>query len=131
MRKRQLLFLLLTLLGSTGVHAYDIDVNGVYYNITGTNTVAVTYVENGSGNADFYTGSIVIPKRISTGGTTYTVTSIGSNSFYSCSGLTSVTIPESVTEIGEQAFYGCSGLTSVTIPESVTEIGNLAFCDCI
>ena len=36
--------------------------------------------------------------------------------FWGCSGLTSVTIPNSVTSIGDSAFTGCSGLTSVTIP---------------
>ena len=50
--------------------------------------------------------------------------------FYKCSGLTSITIPNSVTSIGEYAFSGCSGLTSVTIPDSVTSISKYAFYDC-
>ena len=38
---------------------------------------------------------------------------IGEKAFYNCTGLTSITIPNSVTSIGDRAFYGCSGLTSV------------------
>ena len=58
------------------------------------------------------------------------VTSIGKSAFWGCSGLTAVTIPNSVTSIGYSTFYGCSGLTSVTIPNSVTSIGNSAFQNC-
>ena len=58
------------------------------------------------------------------------VTSIGGDAFYGCTGLTSITIPEGVTSIGEWAFRDCSGLTSVTIPSSITSIGYQAF-DCI
>ena len=58
------------------------------------------------------------------------VTSIGDEAFCGCSGLTSLTIGNSVTNIGYQAFYYCSGLTSVTIPNSVTSIGSQAFSCC-
>lgn len=44
------------------------------------------------------------------------VTLIGGYAFRDCSGLASVTIPDSVTSIGQYAFSGCSGLAAVAIP---------------
>ena len=58
------------------------------------------------------------------------MTSIGNSTFYGCSGLTGVTIPNSVTSIGNQAFSRCSGLTSVTIGNGVTNIYYDAFKNC-
>lgn len=55
---------------------------------------------------------------------------IGNYVFSGCTGLTSVTIPDSVTSIGSNAFSDCTGLTSVTIPGSVTSVGAAAFRAC-
>ncbi|MEC7287583.1 MAG: leucine-rich repeat domain-containing protein [Verrucomicrobiota bacterium] len=64
------------------------------------------------------------------GSTEYSVVSIGSSAFFGCSGLTSITIPDSVSLIGASAFRNCSGLTSIIIPDSVTSIGSSAFANC-
>ena len=69
------------------------------------------------------TGNLIIPESIEYEGLQYSVRSIDEGAFDGCSGLTSVTIPNSVTSIEVSSFDGCSGLTSVTIPSSVTSIG--------
>src|SRR5665213_2516643 len=84
---------------------------------------------NGAITITAYTGPgghVTIPSM--TNG--WPVTSIGDYAFLNCSGLTSVTIPDSVTSIGSAAFYQCSGLTNLTIGTSVTSIGDYAFYNC-
>lgn len=124
---QRFLLLFVCLLILYPVFAYDFMVNGIYYNILPDkiNDVEVTY------KTGKYSGDISIPSEITYMGTTYKVSSIGNGAFMYCSGLASITIPNSVTSIGNSAFVECSLLASVVIPNSVTSIGSHAFSYCI
>ena len=118
--RRALLFVVFVIV-SLSAKAYDFEQDGIYYTI-GTDGLWVGRHE--------YKGDIVIPSTVTFEGIEYSVVGIGDKAFLSCSGLTSITIPNSVTSIGENAFSYCSGLTSITIPNSVTSIGGGAFGGC-
>ena len=116
--------------------AYDVQIDGIYYNLDKEiKTAKVAPRQKGifddyKSNINAYTGEVIIPQSIISDGIEYSVVGIDDGAFSSCTNLTSVNIPESVTSIGRYAFEDCSGLTSVTIPESVTSIGNYAFRNC-
>ena len=124
-----LFFVICTISRANGVKIGDL-----YYVLNKNDKTAyVTY--SGSNHAynptsTAYKGNVIIPETVIFNSTVYLVTSIRAYAFFGCSGLTSVTIPNSVTEIGGYAFYNCSSLTSVTIPNSVTSIGDCAFGGC-
>lgn len=97
-------------------------IDGINYNLTNYTTVEVA---QGS-----YIGEISIPASITYQEKNYDVTGIASYAFYSCSGLTAVSIPSSITSIGNSAFMGCTNLTSIEIPDNVTDFGDLMFYGC-
>lgn len=112
-----------------------------FYGCKGLTSMTIPFVGAGKDEAnkthfgyifgawDSYANSDCVPSSLKTvvitGGT-----SIGEWAFDGCTGLTSITIPNSVMSISKYAFYGCAELTSITIPDSVTSIGNNAFENC-
>ena len=103
--KRFTLFLfsfILSAVFSTSASAYDVKIDGIYYNLNSKGKTA----EVTSGEVK-YSGEVVIRSSITVEGQEYPVTSIGISAFRYCSGLISVTIPNSVISIGGSAFSGC------------------------
>ena len=129
MKLKNYILSLLALLTSVNAFAqnYDFVRDGIYYMVTSADSKTVEVVASVNQS---YSGDIAIPQAVTYLGLTYTVTRIGDGAFYNCSGLTSITIPNSVISIGDYAFSNCSGLTSITIPNSVTSIGGSAFREC-
>ena len=121
------LFTALLMLCATVATAHDFVVGGIYYNILSEEdkTVEVT------SGADNYTGSVVIPQSVTYNGSTYSVTSIGSEAFYGCIWLTSITIPNSVTSIGDGAFIKCENITSISVESGNTIYDSRENCNAI
>lgn len=123
---KQLLMTVAVLLCSATVHAYDFEVDGIYYNIISITDLTVE-VTNGDNK---YSGEIIIPSAITYKSKSLRVTEIGYEAFENCYNLTSIEIPNSVTKIAPSAFGNCTGLTSIEIPDSVTKIEVYAFDGC-
>ena len=124
--KKFFLLSLLSLLMPMMANAYDAEVDGIYYDLSGDEAT----VNHGILAVGSYSGDVTIPESITYNGKTYSVTGIGYQAFYKCGSLTSVSIPESVKSIADWTFYECTGLTAITIPNGVTTIGDRAFYGC-
>lgn len=146
----RLLLLASAIATSLSAAAYSFESAGIYYNITGNNTVEVTYSDRDNNT---YSGSVSIPETVTNNGTEYSVTKIGEYAFQG-SAVTSVSMPECITSIGQYAcnecgsletvvlptnlddfsgwciFRNCRNLKNIAIPENVTEIPNGTFYGC-
>ena len=126
---KQLLTTIAVLLCSVMAHAYDFEVDGIFYNITSAGNLAieVTYKDT---KYNTYSGNVVIPETVAYNGKTYRVKSIGNKAFYNCTELTNVTLPNNIESIGSEAFYNCTELTTITLPNNIKSIGSEAFYGC-
>ena len=101
-KKNLLLAFLLSVTASA--FAVEEEIDGLWFELVSKTKEAkvIKYKNN-----VYYSGNIVIPETVAYEGADYNVTSIGSDAFRGCSGLTSITIPNSVTSIEGSAFSSC------------------------
>ena len=132
--KRSAFIATLFVLISSNVSAYDVEINGIYYNADIQSMEM--FVVSGDKN---YSGNISIPSNVEYGGKQFTVTKIGGGAFSDVesnyynqdnTSLISVTLPNTIREIGSGAFARCPNLVSVNIPEACTYIDSYAFEGC-
>lgn len=83
----------------------------------------------------YYDENVVIPETFEYDGTTYTITAIGEEAFYSeyddYDDILTLTIPETVTTIGVKAFSNLKSLEVIRLPQALKEIAPDTFLDCI
>lgn len=80
-----------------------------------TNDDTATYSFTSFNEFKFFTGLTSIPN------------SSGSGTFYNCTNLTSIEIPEGVTSIGHRSFLSCTALHRIVLPSTLTYCGDSAF----
>ena len=91
----------------------DITVGDFTYTTSGTNATIKTY-NNATAT------SVTVEATVTKDATTYNVISVGENAFKGKTALTSVVLPDSITTILSNSFDGCTGITSFQFGTGLT-----------
>ena len=136
--KRTFIFSVLTLafmMICQSAFAYDYIVNGIYYRKAtqqlpggGCGETYLIVVNNDYPNT--YSGDVVVPETEIINGETLRVRYIGSEAFYGCVDLTSITLPSTIVNIGFHSFADCQRLEYIDLPAGMQQINSNAFSNC-
>lgn len=90
--------------------AENIEIDGIYYSTNESGKTASVI-----SGANKYSGEVIIPESITYNDTEYTVTSISSSAFKSCSGMNKLSVPNTISSILDGTFDDCSSLNELII----------------
>ncbi len=136
--KRTFIFSVLTLalmMVCQSAFAYDYYVNGIYYRkatqqLPGGGCGETYLIVVNDDYQNTYSGDVVIPETETINGESFRVRYIGSEAFYGCINLTSITLPNTIVNIGYHSFADCHQLEVIDIPASIQQINSNAFSYC-
>lgn len=106
----------------------DFMVDGIFY-YKNDDGVSVTVTNRSVYHDEAYIGDIQIPPTVFYSDVNYSVVAIEDGTFSGCTGVTSVSIPNTINKIGSNAFSGTK-ITSIIIPNSVSSIGDGICSNC-
>ena len=119
--KHYFILVALVVLSVETIHAEDIKIDSLYYQLDSTSNTAMVVQHDSYSNYS----SLIIPSSVTYNNVQYAVTCIN-KAFYRCIKLEDVTIPNTVRWIGNFAFYN-SGITHVELPDTLDYLGSAAF----
>ena len=136
--KRTFIFSVLTLalmMVCQSAFAYDYYVNGIYYRkatqqLPGGGCGETYLIVVNDDDPNTYSGDVVIPETEIINGESLRVRYIGSEAFYGCVNLTSVTLPNTSVNSGFHSCADCHLLEVIDIPASIQQINSNAFSYC-
>ena len=128
--RRTFIFSVLTLAFMTicqSAFAFDYYVNGIYYRkatqqLPGGGCGETYLIVVNDDYPNTYSGDMVVPETEIINGETLRVRYIGSEAFYGCVNLTSVTLPNTIVNIGYHSFADCHLLPSAIVMSSTTSL---------
>lgn len=120
---------LLMLAATTAMAALPdpVQVDGIFYQVTGEKTCRVMPDVTGGPNTNSYKGAYNVPDSVVIDGKAYTVNEIGNGAFARCWNVTGVTLPPTIERIDSQAFASSKGIKTLTLPASLRVIESDAF----
>lgn len=116
------LFVVIALLWSSNLFAYDIETEGMYFNLLSPTSLEVTYGDNE------YEGDITIPDSVTYNDKKYAVIAVGEKAFYKCTKLKSIVMGKHITSVGDYAFAYCSSLSYYLF--NTNNLGQYVFAYC-
>lgn len=122
---QKLIILVITLLSSLSISAFDFEVDGLCFNI-----ISIADMTCELSSISSIKSNVTVPAQITYNGRELKNIRIGYRVFKDCTGLETINIEEGVESIAEYAFAGCSSLRKFVVPASIVEIKDHSFDGC-